>query len=168
MSDPYRSTSMVRHAPPASVSRETLEKLEHVARLSQPGPNDGADLFRQIQDNSVALKKHNLEIISEFRLVVHELDVLKSTNAREREQHDIEMANQRAITDRAVAAANNLGKQLAEIKAILKSGGKLILDAVKAAEDATDAFPPEVQAYRPNITAEKLPVNHPDLLGDEQ
>lgn len=149
----------IRRAQPASVPRESLEMLERVARLSGPSATDGADLFNRIQDETAALKKANLEVVAEFRHVVHEMDVLKAVNAREREQHDIEMQNQRTITDRAVAAANNMGKQLATIQAILRSGGKLILDAVKAAEDATDSFPPEVQAYRPQISAEKLPVS---------
>lgn len=152
----------IRRAPPASVSKETLEKLESVIRISQPNQTDGVDMFQQLQEDRASLKKHNLEIVAEFRILLHELDVLKDTNAREREQHDIEMANQRTITNVAVAGANKLRRQLAEIRTHLKDSGKLLLDAVKAAEDATDEFPPEVQAYRPNPIADRLPTVAPN------
>lgn len=146
-------------APAPAVRRSTSELLEAVFKRLHPlvsTADGGRTPMEKAIDEHHQMRSDLMTLTDEFRLVLHERDVLEETYETEKRARAEDAERFNNNMNSAMAEIVMLREQLAKVKVLAAKGGESLLQMVKACEDAADTNPEGVRAYRPNALKAKI------------
>lgn len=145
-------------APAPAIRRSTVELLEAVFRRLHPAVanGDGRTPMEKAIDEHHQMRADLITLTDEFRVVLHERDVLEANYENERSSRIDDAERFDKTLNGALNEIVRLREKLAEIKTLATTAGGPLLQMVKACQDAADTNPEAVRAYRPNLTMGKI------------
>lgn len=138
--------------------RSTSELLEAVFKRLHPvvASDGGPTPMEKAISEHHQMRTDLMTLTDEFRIVLHERDVLEANYENERSSRIDDAERFDKTLNSALNEIVRLREKLAEIKTLATTAGGPLLQMVKACQDAADTNPEAVRAYRPNPTMGKI------------